>query len=140
MNSIHFFSEEISFQLRNKKKLRNWIRTIVNENQYDLQSLNFIFTSDDYLLKINLQYLNHRAMTDIITFDQSSTNGTIEGDIFISIDRVKENAKDLKIPFSDELHRVMIHGVLHLLGHKDKSKSQKAEMRKIENHYLALRF
>lgn len=88
---------------------------------------------------MNIQYLNHKTYTDIITFDNSEAPKLLEGDIFISVDRVKENAEKLKIPFVHELHRVMIHGVLHLLGYSDKTPRKKAEMRKKEDAYLSLR-
>ena len=100
--------------------------------------LNFIFCNDQYLLEINQQYLNHNTYTDIITFNHSDDKGTIEGDIFISLDRVAENSSTLDIPFELELHRVMIHGVLHLVGYSDKTTPQKNEMRKKEDESLSL--
>lgn len=139
MNNIHFFSEDIHFDLKKKTKLRKWIESTINHNKSKLISINYIFTSDKYLLEINKHYLNHDTLTDIITFDQSSKKNLIEADIYISIERVKENSETLNIAFIDELHRVMIHGVLHLLGLKDKTDADKKEMRKKENHYLALR-
>ena len=140
MESIHFFNEQINFTLKNKTKIRTWIRQTVRTHHKKISSLNYIFTSDEYLLEINQQYLRHDTFTDIITFDQSSDQNNIEADIYISIERVSSNAKKLKSTFEDELNRVMIHGVLHLLGFKDKTKADKEEMRKKENHYLALRF
>ncbi len=140
MGNIHFISEYIEFTLKLKTKLRQWIKSTIEHNHKKLQLINYIFTSDDYLLKINKQYLDHETLTDIITFDQSSNPNLVEADIFISIERVKENSKKLKVLFSDELHRVMIHGILHILGYNDKVESEKKEMRKKENHYLALRF
>jgi rRNA maturation RNase YbeY len=139
MDNIFFFTEDIDFTLNNKLKLRRWIESTIQEYNKKIINLNYIFTSDDYLLKINQQYLNHNTYTDIITFDQSNDQNEVEADIYISIDRVKENAMKLESGFIDELHRVMIHGVLHLLGYGDKSAAQKEEMRKKENHYLALR-
>jgi len=139
MINIHFFNEGIPFELKNKTKLRKWIESTINQNQSKLISLNYIFTSDNYLLEINKNYLNHDTLTDIITFDQSSKKNFIEADIYISIERIKENSETYNISFMDELHRVMIHGVLHLLGYKDKTGEDKKEMRKKENHYLALR-
>ena len=109
------------------------------DNHKHLISLNYIYTSDEYLLKINKEYLNHDTFTDIVTFDQSTQKDHIEADIFISIDRIKDNANNLNIPVQEELHRVMIHGVLHLIGFRDKTETEKKEMRKKENHYLALR-
>ena len=108
-------------------------------HNYQLGELTFIFCSDEYLHKINLEYLDHDTYTDIITFDNADEDGTIEGDIFVSVERVKENAADLKIPFEDELHRVLIHGVLHLLGHDDTTPELKAAMRKEEDKCLSLR-
>ena len=140
MNFIHFHSEDIDFTPKQKTKLRHWIKSIIEINNYQLHCLNYIFTSDAYLLKINNEYLHHNTFTDIITFDLSSTEKLIEADIFVSVERVKANATDLKISFLDELHRVMIHGILHLFGFGDKSESEKREMRKKENHYLDLRF
>ncbi|NJN28210.1 MAG: rRNA maturation RNase YbeY [Cyclobacteriaceae bacterium] len=139
MKQIRFFIEDTTFQLRQKNKLRLWITDTIENNNKQLLNLNYIFTSDQFLLDINRDFLHHDTYTDIITFDQSSDSKAIEADIYISIDRIKENAANLQVRLIDELHRVMIHGVLHLLGYKDKSESQKREMRKKEDHYLALR-
>lgn len=138
MGSINFFTEDINFTLRQKIKLRNWIRTTIEHNQQRLEVINYIFTSDNYLLTINKEYLDHDTFTDVITFNQSTNPKLLEADIYISIERIKKNAKKFNLPISDELHRVMIHGVLHLLGFTDKEDSEKAVMRKKENHYLAL--
>jgi probable rRNA maturation factor len=134
--SIHFFNEETSFNLKNKTIIRNWINQTIIQEKLQLEELNFIFCSDNYLLKINKEYLNHDTYTDIITFDNSSLPHEIVGDIFISIDRVNENAKTFKTTIRNELCRVMIHGVLHLLGYKDKSKTDKTLMTKMEDYYL----
>jgi probable rRNA maturation factor len=136
---IYFFSEDISFSPSAKTFLRTWINQTIQAEAYQLQELNFIFCSDDYLLKINQEYLKHDTYTDIITFDNSEVENDIVGDIFISIDRVKENAKTFKTSFTDELHRVMIHGTLHLLGYPDKKKEEKALMTEKENFYLHTR-
>lgn len=138
MKNIYFFCENIQFTLKQKTKVRNWILIVVEQNNKAILNINYIFTSDSHLLHINKEYLNHSTYTDIITFDQSPNEKTIEADIYISIDRVKQNAKSLNQSFQKELHRVMIHGVLHLLGLKDKTEIEKQEMRKNENHYLAL--
>lgn len=138
MGSINFFNEDINFTLRQKIKLRNWIRSTIEHNQHKLEIINYIFTSDNYLLTINKEYLDHDTFTDVITFNQSNDPKLLEADIYISIERIKNNAKKFNLPISDELHRVMIHGVLHLLGFTDKEESEKAVMRKKENHYLAL--
>jgi len=140
MNNIRFFTEDIHFTLKDKIRLRQWIAETIRKQNKQLHSLNYIFVSDDYLLHVNQKYLRHNSLTDIITFDQSSNPDFIEADIFISIPRVKENAKNLEVVFTNELHRVMIHGVLHLLGYSDKTPREKNVMRKKENHYLALRF
>lgn len=136
---IHFFNEEVAFKLQDKIPLRKWITQTIQQEDFQLGELNFIFCSDQYLLKINQEYLEHDTFTDIITFDNSEEEEVISGDIFISIERVTENAENLKIEFTDELHRVMIHGVLHLLGYPDKNKEEKALMTTKEDHYLTLR-
>jgi probable rRNA maturation factor len=136
---INFFAEDISFNLKRKGFVRTWIRdTIIAEN-HRLKLLNFIFCNDAYLLNINQQYLNHNTYTDIITFDNSDTKQEIVGDVFISLDRIRENAKELDVNETDELHRVMIHGTLHLLGYPDKGKSAKALMTEKEDLYLSKR-
>ena len=137
--SINFFAEESTFSPKSKTILKNWIADTINQEKHQLQELNFIFCSDNYLLKINQEYLKHDTYTDIITFDNSEEKGQIVGDIFISIDRVKENAKNFNTAFLDELHRVMIHGTLHLLGYPDKKKEEKDLMTEKENQYLNTR-
>lgn len=139
-SKISFFSEDISFTLKDKTKVRNWIQSAIRAEGYSTGTLNFIFCSDSYLLTINQQYLNHDTYTDIITFDTSEEENKIEGDIFISIERVRENAKQFNTQTADELHRVIIHGVLHLLGYKDKSKKDKDLMTQKEDQYLSTRF
>ena len=134
--AIHFFSEETNFRPKTLTGLRLWINKTIESENYQLKELNFIFCSDKYLLKINQEYLNHDTYTDIITFDHSEENMEISGDIYISIDRVKENAKTYKSTFIDEIHRVIIHGTLHLLGYTDKSKKDKQLMTLKEDSYL----
>lgn len=136
---IHFFSEGISFTLKEKTNLRNWMKQTIIAEGRKLGELNFIFCSDLYLLEINKQYLNHNTFTDIVTFDNSNSAQRLVSDIFISIERVKENAAKFGVPFRDELHRVMIHGVLHLLGYSDKTSATKALMTAKEDEYLSLR-
>lgn len=137
MNTIFFHKENISFRLRNIGKLKNWIKqTILNENK-QLGELNIIFCSDDYLHKINVAYLNHNTLTDIITFDYSK-NTIISGDIFISRERIKENAYFFNQRIDNETNRVIIHGVLHLIGYKDKTKNDKIIMKNKEDFYLNL--
>jgi probable rRNA maturation factor len=133
---IYFFNEESSFKLKSLSQTRNWIKEAIESENYTLKSINFIFCSDNYLLKINQQYLNHDTYTDIITFDNSEIHNQIESDIFISIERVKENSKAYKTTLNTELHRIMIHGILHLLGYKDKSTKDKELMTAKENEYL----
>jgi rRNA maturation RNase YbeY len=136
---IRFFTEDSSVALKNKAKLRDWFINTAKAEGNSVKELNYIFCSDDYLLEMNQSYLKHETYTDIITFDNSETDGRVLGDIFISIDRIKENAKNFGVTESEELHRVMIHGLLHLLGYGDKSKAEKTTMTEKENHYLALR-
>ncbi len=135
---IQFFAEAIEFTLRDKNVARLWLSNLILVEGYQLQHINFIFCDDKYLHKINLKYLNHDNYTDIITFDNSTIKKTIESDIFISIQRIKENAKDLHIPFKNELYRVLCHGVLHLCGYKDKSARAKQRMTAKEDYYLSL--
>lgn len=136
---IHFFEEDISFRLNHPRKTANWIKRIIQKEKRILDVINYIFCSDEYLFLLNKEYLHHNTYTDIITFDSSEDSTRVSGDIFISIDRVKENAIKLQVSFDSELHRVLIHGVLHLLGYKDKTDSQKTNMRNKENAYLSLR-
>src|SRR4051812_6213909 len=128
MPQITFFEEDIRYTLKNKTKVRQWIKETIVAEGYELDELTYIFCSDAYLLQINQQYLDHDTYTDIITFDNSSEKGRITGDIFISIDRIKENAVKFDQSVTDELHRVIIHGTLHLLGYKDKSPADNKKM------------
>lgn len=136
---IEFFSEDIDFSLENPGQVSEWIATVINQHGQELSFLTYIFCSDDYLHEINLEYLDHDTLTDIITFNNADEEGIIEGDIFISVDRVRDNALDHGTSFTDELHRVIIHGVLHLLGFKDKTEEEEALMRKEEDSSLSLR-
>lgn len=136
---VFFFEEDIQFKPKNKAKLREWINVTVIAEGYTLSELNYIFCSDTYLLALNQQYLDHDTYTDIITFDNSELEKVIVGDIFISVDRIRENAKEFSKTEADELHRVIIHGALHLLGYKDKTKADKSLMTQKEDHYLANR-
>ena len=137
--AIHFFTENISFVLDKKGKTVTWIEQVLQEEGYNAKNINYIFCSDDHLLTLNQQYLNHDTFTDIITFDHSEHNENLEADIYISIDRVRENAHSLNKNFTDELHRVIIHGLLHLVGLKDKTEADIQEMRKKEDACLSLR-
>jgi len=134
---INFFNQEISFKLNNQEKISSWIlQTFKAEKIIKEIELSIIFCSDDALLEINKKFLNHDYYTDIITFPIEETNTVFEAELYISIDRVKENAKNLSIAFQDELHRIVIHGVLHLCGYKDKTDKEIEEMRFKENFYL----
>lgn len=134
---IYFHSEGTSYILRHKKLIREWIITVIDSENSKLGEINFIFCRDKYLHKINLTYLKQDTYTDTITFDYSE-KGLLSGDIFISIERVKENAKKFNANFTDELHRVIIHSILHLLGYKDNTHAQKVIMRKKEDFCLSL--
>jgi probable rRNA maturation factor len=136
--AIHFFSEEITFTLKHKTIIRNWLHDTIIAEGFTLDELNFIFCSDEYLLGINQQFLDHDTYTDVITFDNSEVAKMITGDIFISVDRIRENAKTFKHVFINEISRVMVHGTLHLLGYPDKGKAAKKRMTEKEDHYLAL--
>ena len=136
--SIHFFQEDIIYQLRQRTEIRSWLKSIAKKEKYSILELNYIFCSDEYLLQINKNFLDHDYYTDIITFDNSEVKGKIEGDVFVSIDRVTENAKKYKVGFENELHRVMIHGILHTCGYKDKTKTDSELMRKKEAWALNL--
>ena len=139
MPAVNFFEEDIAYKLKHKTAVRHWITETIIAEGYRLKELNYIFCSDSYLLQINQQYLNHDTYTDIITFDNSAEEGAIVGDIFISIDRIRENAAKFNATESDELHRVIIHGALHLLGYGDKKTADKAKMTEKEDFYLTER-
>ena len=136
---IYFDTESIDFKLPAVILTRKWIKeTVKNENEkWKVGELSFIFCDDTYLHKMNVEYLNHDTLTDIITFDNSDEGNKIEGDIFISVERVRENSVTLKTVFEQELRRVIIHGVLHLCGYKDKTKKDAQIMREKEDFYIA---
>ncbi|MCE7994827.1 MAG: rRNA maturation RNase YbeY [Roseivirga sp.] len=139
MESIHFFYEDITFTLEAPSLTQSWIDSIISDHELNVEAINFIFCSDDYLLDINRTYLDHDYYTDIITFDNREPGTSdIESDIFISIDRIRDNARDMNISFGRELHRVIIHGILHLLGWNDKTDEQKQVMREKEEACLSL--
>ncbi len=132
---IQFCTEDITFSLKEKLKHKAWLNEVAKQEGKKILELSYVFCSDDYLLQINQEYLNHDTLTDIVTFDNSEDPKKIEGDIFISIDRVKENGKKLGTS-ETELERVMVHGLLHLLGYKDKKKEDKALMTEKEDFYI----
>lgn len=135
---LAFFSEEIDFKVPQTLKTKKWIKTVSESEGYSIGDLNYIFCSDDYLLEINRQYLEHDYYTDIITFDNSEEEDKIEGDIYVSVDRVRDNATNLNISFDAELRRVLIHGLLHLIGFEDSDEQLKAQMRAKEDECLLL--
>lgn len=132
---IQFCTEDITFSLKEKLKHKAWLNEVAKQEGKKILELSYVFCSDDYLLQINQAYLNHDTLTDIVTFDNSEDPKKIEGDIFISIDRVKENGEKLGTS-ETELERVMVHGLLHLLGYKDKKKEDKALMTEKEDFYI----
>lgn len=132
---IHFCTEDITFSLKEKLKHKAWLNEVAKQEGKKILELSYVFCSDEYLLQINQEYLNHDTLTDIVTFDNSEDPKKIEGDIFISIDRVKENGEKLGTS-ETELERVMVHGLLHLLGYKDKKKEDKALMTEKEDFYI----
>lgn len=131
------FNYETEFTLENEQAFEDWLsRVIVSENKKEGE-INYIFCDDEYLHKINLEYLNHDTLTDIISFDYSMGN-ELNGDIFVSIERVKDNAADFNVSFEEELKRVIVHGVLHYCGYKDKSEADEALMRSKEDEKIAM--
>ena len=137
--AIYIFNEEVEFALEDEKGTINWIQTVLYDESFVDENISYIFCSDKYLHQLNLEYLNHDTLTDIITFDNSEVEGNIEADIFISIDRIRENAAGLNKPIEEELHRVMIHGLLHIRGYGDKTDAEKQVMREKEDACLSLR-
>lgn len=135
---VCFFYEETKYRLTSPDKYLHWLFAIVKEFNVSIEAINYIFCSDDYLHSINLKYLNHDTLTDIITFQHGSSDN-LSADIYISIDRVKENATTFVVSFDDELARVMAHGLLHLIGYNDKTEEESREMRKKEDACLSLR-
>ena len=126
------------FEMADQDQITSWVRFVLDEEVKELGEINFILCDDDYLLDINVKTLKHNTLTDIISYDYSLGN-VISGDVYVSYERVKDNADNLKIPFGDELHRVMIHGILHYCGYKDKSDDEKILMRSKEDYYLSFR-
>lgn len=135
--SLEFFFEDIESVQLQEEKLIEAIRILVNEEAKRLGDISVIFCSDNYLLEMNREYLNHDYFTDIITFDYVEDD-VISGDLFISWERVADNAQQLNVPFEQELYRVVLHGVLHLVGYKDKTKEEQKLMREKEDYYLTV--
>ncbi len=129
------FNSETTFTLDNETKTSKWIQSIIESEGFEVLEINYVFCDDIYLNKINVEFLNHDTFTDIISFDYSLGN-QIGGDIYISVERVRENAENFNVTFENELHRVLIHGVLHYMGFKDKTEKDKTEMRNKEEFCL----
>ena len=139
MIPIYFQNSDLDFDLPiPEERVKQWIVDIIEAENHRLDELSYVFTSDESLLEINQSYLNHDTYTDIITFDYSDEANTINGEILISVDRVKENAENFEVEFVHELARVMIHGVIHLLGYNDKTANEKTIMREKENTCISL--
>lgn len=134
---IHFFTEDpLEFKLENDEAIAAWLQSIVQDYGSELKDLNYIFCNDSKILEINKKYLQHDYFTDVITFDQSESEREIEGDIFLSVDTVRTNSEKFGTDFLDELHRVLVHGLLHLLGQNDKTEEEEKAMRIEEDKWL----
>ena len=137
---IQFHFDKVRLPLSERGELKTFLNDLVIKEKKKLNHLNYIFCSDKSILEINRKYLNHDFYTDVVTFDLSSTHGEILGDIYISVDRIRDNAKNLGLPVTTELYRVMFHGLLHLCGYNDKTENQRKLMRRKEDFYLDLYF
>ncbi len=138
MYLTNFFFETKNLKIKNKTKVRSLIKSLCLKENKKLGFINCVFCSDKYLVEINKKYLKNDYYTDIITFDHKETEDNVEGDLYISVERIKENAKNFRVTTEEELVRVIIHGVLHLIGYKDKSKKEKVIMTQKENKYISL--
>lgn len=136
MQKIHFYFHDRKYSIRDRKGLKRTVEHIFYQEKRGLAKLDYIFCSDKYILEINRSFLKHDYFTDIITFDLSYTKSKVEAEIYISLDRVIDNARTLKISIKEELCRVIFHGALHLCGYKDKRKKEAATMREKEDEYL----
>ncbi len=135
--AIRFSVQSGTFELAEEEKVRRWLTEVVVRRGKTVGNINYLFCDDEYLIEVNRHYLNHDTYTDIITFDYVA-GGLVSGDIMISVERVGENAEQYGVPFEQELHRVIVHGVLHLLGQGDKTDAEAAEMRRQEEQALSL--
>ncbi len=129
------YNSENTFKLDNEHQISSWIEEVITEENFKLGEINYIFCNDDYLHKLNVEFLQHDTLTDIISFDYT-VGKLIQGDIYVSTERVADNAKDFQVSFQEELLRVMVHGVLHYCGYKDKTDAEAHTMHEKENHYL----
>jgi probable rRNA maturation factor len=139
-STVQFHFLRKGFSLTDRTTLKVFITILFRKEKKHLAGLNYVFCSDDYLLKINKQYLQHDFYTDIITFDLSGQDQPLNAEIYISVDRVRDNARDFHSSFKNELHRVIFHGALHLCGYKDKKPLDQQKMREMEDKYLSLYF
>lgn len=135
--AIQFFNQEINFKLSQKRIINSWIKSTISSHHKKCGEISFIFTSDEQILEVNRQYLQHDYFTDIITFNYNNGD-VVSGDIYISVDTVSSNAAIYNVTFQEELHRVIIHGILHLLGFNDKTKTQQKQMTEKENLNLKI--
>ena len=135
---IRYFQEDIRFDLKQKMQNNRWLKMVAGSEMRRIGAVNIIFCSDNYILDVNMRYLQHDYFTDIITFDYCEKD-VLSGDLFISIDSVRENALFYGVPFADELDRVMVHGLLHLIGYDDHTEEQIREMRAKEDYYLQMK-
>jgi probable rRNA maturation factor len=131
------FNYEVDFQLHSEAQVNKWLSEVIKSESFKEGEINYVFCDDEYLLKLNVEFLKHDTLTDILSFDYS-LGKELHGDIFISIERVKENAEDFNVGFETELKRVMVHGILHYCGYKDTSEEEERVMREKENHYINL--
>jgi len=135
---INFHTEAIDFKVLNPIKTKRWLKSVIESEGFELLEINYIFCNDEYLHSINVEYLEHDTLTDIITFDNSEEDQLIEGDIFVSIERIIDNTKDFNTTFEQEFKRVIVHGVLHLCGYFDKTDEDEKQMRDKEDYYIGL--
>ena len=140
MQKIQFHFLDRTPALKERNKLKIFIEDLFKREKKGLESLSYIFCSDEHLLKVNVEFLNHDFYTDVITFEFASAGSDTQGEVYISVDRIKDNAKELGVSFKEELHRVIFHGALHLCGYRDKTKKDETLMREAENKYLQLYF
>ena len=135
--AIRYYAKNTSYRLSEKRKIRSWISKVINTNNKVSGDINIIFTNDEYILELNKKFLERDYYTDILTFNYSNKN-MISGELYISMERVMENAEKYKEDIKEELKRVIIHGILHLLGYQDRNKNEKIIMRQMENKYLKM--
>lgn len=136
--AINFFLQDVNIDLKNRNKIREWLKNVADSEKCKISNLNYIFCTDSYLLGINQNFLNHNTLTDVISFDYSVRKDELQGEIYISTERVKDNSKEYNVIFIEELKRVMVHGLLHLIGYEDDSEDKKKIMREKEDYYLYL--